>query len=391
MYFRRFHLQQFRNYRQLDLSLTPGRLLFVGDNAQGKSNLLEAAYLLASGRSPRAGQDSELISRQEATEGQPFARVTAEVEGRSGSLLLEAVILGSDPGLHGARGGKRFRVNGIPRRLIDFAGQLRAVLFTAEDLEVVTGPPALRRQYLDAALSQRDRSYRAALSRYGRVLQQRNASLRRIREGLAGPDELSLWDDAFVQEGSTLIAARQAAVARLAAMAAAAVEELSGTAQEQVGLEYKPQLGQAWTGLLPSAGTHEAVRGLFAAALASQRRREVAAGVSLVGPHRDELVVRLNGAPAAAFASRAQVRTLALALRLAEARLLWEEGGEAPVVLLDDIASEMDERRRDSVLEGLSGFEQLWLTATSALSLPASFVAGCRRFRVRSGTIVEEG
>jgi DNA replication and repair protein RecF len=285
-----------------------------------------------------------------------------------------------------ARTGKRLRVNGIPRRAADFVGQLRAVLFTADDLDIISGAPSGRRQYIDAALSQLDRAYYAALQRYGRIIQQRNASLRRIREGIAGNDELALWDDSFTHEGATIIAARCNALSRLAPLATAAHTELSG-ARETLDLAYEPQLGEEWSRLLPENATAATVQPLFAAALAAQRRREVAAGVSLVGPHRDDISIRLNGASAASFGSRAQIRTAALALRLAEARLLLTGTNDPPVLLLDDIVSELDEHRRETVLAGASGFDQVWFTATTGASLPADFLASAQRYKVEAGQV----
>jgi len=388
LHIRHLHLTNFRNFRLAELALSPGQLLFIGDNAQGKSNLLEAVYLLASGRSPRAGTDSEVIGWAAESEVQPFARLEAEVGRRGGRVLVEAVVAGPAPAPAGSgRGGKRFRVNGIPRRITDFVGQLRAVLFTADDLDIVSGPPASRRAYLDAAISQADRSYYAALQRYARLMQQRNATLRRIKEGVAGPDELSLWDEGFAREGGAIIAARRDAVAALGRRAATAHADLSGSAGERLEIAYEPQLGDEWRGLLAPDAPTDQVRSLLAAALASQRRRETAAGVSLVGPHRDELRIALNGVSAAAFASRAQIRTVALSLRLAEAGLLRAIDGDPPVLLLDDIVSELDESRRRSVLRGLEGFDQVWFTATTGAGLPPDFVAACAVYRVRSGHV----
>jgi DNA replication and repair protein RecF len=385
---RHLQLTNFRNYSHTSLDLPPGRLLFLGDNAQGKSNLLEAVYLLASGRSVRAGNDAEMIGWAAEAGVQPFTRLEATVERRAGSVQLESIVAGPspEPGASG-RTGKRFRVNGIPRRAVDFVGQLRAVLFTADDLDIVSGPPAGRRQFLDVALSQLDRAYYLSLQRYARLMQQRNATLRRIKEGVAGPDELALWDDGFVREGAVLIAARHNAVRALARLVAASHAGLSGAVPETLDLAYEPQLGDEWRGLLPEDATPDNVQPVFAAALASQRRRETAAGISLVGPHRDDLAIDLNGVAAAAFASRAQIRTATLALRLAEAALLRAANDDPPVLLLDDILSEMDERRRASVLAGLSGFDQAWFTATSGSWLPPEFLATCTVYEVRSGAL----
>jgi DNA replication and repair protein RecF len=389
LHVRRLQLTGFRNYRDLDIDLAPGRLLFTGDNAQGKSNLLEAVHLLATGRSVRATSDAEMIGWGAESEGQPFARLQAGVERRGGDVQLETLVVGAATAANAPaqRAGKRFRVNGIPRRAIDFVGQLQSVLFTADDLEIISGSPSDRRLFIDVAISQLDRAYYAALRRYTRILQQRNATLRRIKDGIAGQDELALWDDSLVREGAVIISARQRLIGRLAALAASAHSELSGFAHEDLKVAYEAQLGDDWRPLLAPDATPEAAQSLFAAALAGQRRRDLAAGVSLVGPHRDDLSIVLNGAPASSFGSRAQIRTAALSLRLAEARLLLTEAGDPPIVLLDDIVSELDEGRRRSVLDSIAGFDQVWFTATSAAWLPADFVRSCQVYEVRAGTV----
>jgi DNA replication and repair protein RecF len=389
---RQLQLTNFRNYPSAKLDLPPGRLLFLGDNAQGKSNLLEAVYLLASGRSVRAGNDGEMIGWAAEADTQPFARLETAVQRRAGDVQLETIVVGParTPEAGASRAGKRFRVNGIARRAVDFVGQLRAVLFTADDLDIISGPPAGRRQFLDSSLSQLDRAYYTALQRYGRIMQQRNATLRRIKEGIAAPDELSLWDETFSREGAVIIAARRNAVRRLAMLASNAHASLSGEAPETLELTYEPQLGDEWRpaleGLQEDAAAED-TQPIFAAALASQRRRETGAGLSLVGPHRDDLAIRLNGNSAASFGSRAQIRTTALALRLAEAELLRAAEDDPPVLLLDDIVSELDERRRDSVLAGLSGFDQVWFTATSGSWLPPGFVGAATVYDVASGSV----
>lgn len=391
MHLRRLQFTTFRNYQNLNLELPKGRLLFLGDNAQGKSNLLEAVHLLASGRSSRAGSDAEMIGwTQQAEATQPFARLAAAVERRDGGLQLELIVAGqATRGLGPApRAGKRYRVNGIPRRAVDFVGQLRAVLFTADDLEIITGSPAVRRAYLDAALTQLDRAYYMAHQRYGRLMQQRNATLRRIREGLASQDELALWDDNFAREGATIIATRQRAVQSLSSAAVEYHRQLAGAAEETLSLGYEPALGDEFKRLLQPEASPEAVRQLFTTALAAQRRRELGAGVSLVGPHRDDVSVLLNGVSAASYGSRAQIRTAALALRLAEARMLMAGSSDTPVLLLDDIVSELDGKRRTSVLAGLQGFEQVWFTATTDSWLPEEFVHGCAAvYTVSNGTV----
>jgi DNA replication and repair protein RecF len=393
VYVRRLQLKDFRNYSEIDLTLPRGNLVFLGDNAQGKSNLLEAVYLLASARAVRASNDGELISWQAEPEPQPVARVTGAVERREGSLQLEVIIAGSGPAALGpatVRAGKRLRVNGIARRGADFVGLLRAVLFTAEDLHIVTGAPSERRRFLDSMLTQMDRRYYGASQRYARVLQQRNAALKRIKDGLASPDELAFWDESLVAEGAVIVEARLRVCRLMGPLAAEHHHHLSGTAAESLEVEYRPRLGDE--GEAAPDGT-ESLADVTEALKSGQRRllrREIAAGMSLVGPHRDDLEVRVNAASAAAFASRAQVRTATLALRLAEANLFQEDAGDPPVLLLDDIVSELDERRRRSVLASIADFDQVWFTSTDTHGFEPAFLEGAQPYRVQGAGIFEE-
>ncbi len=391
MLVRRLQIASFRTYQALDLTLDAGNLLFLGRNAQGKSNLLEAVHLLATAKSARTSVDSEVVSWQSEDEPR-IARVYGVVERRAGLVQLEAVITAPATGLAGqaSRAGKRLRVNGIPRRAIDLVGQLRAVLFTANDLDIVSGPPSERRRYLDAALTQRDRRYYAASQRYARVLQHRNAALRRVKDGLAGPEELVFWDEAMAREAAVIVRARLVACERLSALAADVHRELSGEAREELSLAYQARLGPEWERLLSSSAGEAEIEKLIATAVVAQRRRELAAGVSLLGPHRDDVALSIGGASAAAYGSRAQIRTAALALRLAEARLLAEDIDDPPVLLLDDIVSELDEGRRASVLKSIADFGQVWFTATDAHGLPDSFLSSAKVYTVDAGTISPE-
>ncbi|MDI6857297.1 MAG: DNA replication/repair protein RecF [Dehalococcoidia bacterium] len=358
-------LSDFRNYSRLDLSLPAGRLLFLGDNAQGKTNLLEAVHLLSTMRSLRVSTDVELI-RWEALDGPiPVARLVADAETSSGPVRVEMIIEGQQTASatdDRARAAKKVRVNGTPRRLSGAMGRIKAVLFTSPDIDLVGGPPALRRRYLDVALSQVDEAYLGALQQYGKVLTQRNALLHRVQSALAGRDELAFWDVRFADLAAAIVSRRARAVALLSGYAGETHAFLSD-AREELMVAYRPRGGREWDGAdLSDAEERDIAAGLVET-LNRNREREVAAAASLWGPHRDDVALTLNGRPAVAFASRAQARTIALALRLAEARLLLERSGEHPVLLLDDILSEMDARRRTSVLEAAGGFDQVWITS----------------------------
>jgi DNA replication and repair protein RecF len=380
-----FDLQvaNYRNYAQASVRLDRGINLFVGDNAQGKSNLLEAVYLLSTLRSSRASSDADLVRRDILHTEFPVARLTCEVERSAGNLHLEVAIVGrtTDPS---HRAGKRVRVNGIPKRASEAVGQLAAVLFTTLDLEIVAGPPLLRRRYLDMMISQVDRGYLRAMQKYARVLVQRNSLLKRIQEGSAGPGELAFWDQELAHAGGIIFQARADALGHLAVQAAFQMDRLSD-GQEAIDLTYKPSLGGLDEFDVPIDDTEWTARMLRA--FQQLRRREAAAGTTLVGPHRDDIAVEINQMAAGAFASRAQQRTAALSLRLAEASYLRRALGDEPVVLLDDVLSELDARRRRGVLDYLDTFQQTLVTTAEPDRVREIMTRATGRFVVRGGTL----
>jgi DNA replication and repair protein RecF len=393
---RRLQLSDYRNFSRLDFPVPTGPVVIVGGNAQGKSNLLEAVYLLSTMRSPRADSDGELIRQQAAQmEGTPpLARLVAEVEGRDGTVRLEMAVVGrgggqGSPAARSAgvpRANKVVRVNGVARRLADAVGQLNAVLFTAHDMEVIDGPPSLRRRYLDITISQVDGGYLRALQRYAKVLLQRNHLLKRVQEGSARREELAFWSQELVREGSYIIRARALTVASLGPLAVAAHASLS-EGQEELTLVYQPQLGGAVDGFQAATLSQSELAAAFAKVMGQWSEREIGAGASLLGPHRDDLLFHLNGISAATFASRAQQRTIAVALRLAEARYLLERRGESPVLLLDDVLSELDGRRRAAVLAAIADYEQALVTATELDRFLAAFLKNATLFQVAGGTL----
>ena len=385
MRLRRLQLSDYRNFHRLDLSLGPGASLFVGANAQGKTNLLESVYLLATMKELRAETEAQVIRRQAAEDVIPAARVVGEAETAEGRLKLEVAVVGRD-GSNGLIASKIAKVNGVPKRLSDAVGRLTAVLFTAADIDLISGTPSSRRRYIDITLSQVDRGYVSARSRLERVIAQRNHLLKRIREGLAGTNELAFWDGELARDGGYLFAIRADALSELAVLAAEGHAALAPS--EELRLEYRPRLeGLAAENLSDAAGAAEA----YAEALRRGISRDVAAGMTLQGPHRDDIVFTLDGIPASGFVSRAQQRTIALALRLAEARLLHSRRGEPPLLLLDDILSEMDADRARSVIDAVSGYDQLLVTSTDVGRFPQEFLDRAEVFSVAEGTVSPAG
>lgn len=382
MWIQRLTLSNFRNYHAQELTLAKGPSLLLGGNAQGKSNLLEAAFLLATTRSARAQTEGELIHWDALSDPQPVARVAAQIERRDGPLEIEVIIAGRPQGTERARvpASKRLRVNGVPRRQADVVGQLTAVLFSTDDMTMISGAPSERRRYLDVMLSQLQPAYMVALQRYGKVVSQRNALLRRIQSGEAAPDELDFWDGELASHGATLVGERAQAVEALAGHARKAHRQLSANTEE-LAISYSPRL-EGWTG----GGTDELVAALREA-LASGRQRDIGAGVTLTGPHRDDLIILLNGVAAASFASRGQERTAALALRLAEARYMADSKDDLPVVLLDDVLSELDKDRRRAVLSSLGEWDQILITSADGDRFDEGLPEPAAVFRVVAGTI----
>lgn len=359
-------LVQFRNHRHTDVTPAPGVTCFVGANAQGKSSLLEAVLVAATGRSPRARPDVEMV-----TLGAEWARVRAVVE-RGGRAEEIDLVLRCEETAQPTRAIREIRVNGVPVRRGELFGHLLCVMAAPDDGEVVTGGPLHRRRLLDLLLAQVSPAYYYTVQRYARALLQRNRLLRMRGGGLEA------WDEQIASLGAAVTIRRRDLVARLNA-AAGPVSEALSRGQERLEVVYGPSL----------RGDEEAAMAAWARQMLVRRRgEELARGMTLVGPHRDDLVLRVDGRDLRAFGSRGQQMTAMLALRLAERRVLVEETGEEPVVLLDDVLLTLDEARQGYLLEAIRG-AQVLLTVTT-LATPVALPAGAAVYRVQAGTVEAE-
>ena len=377
MHLTRLQLTNFRSWADLDLDLDPGLTLICGANAAGKSNLIEAAYLLSALRSTRAQTEGELIRWQ--ADPPQIMRAAGAAQTADGSVEVEVALsarLGTAP-TGGAGGGrqrtgapltsKRIRVNGVARRAADALGAIRAVQFSTLDIELLSGPSALRRRYLDVAISQLTRVHAAHLSRYQRALSQRNALLKRIAERQAAESELDQWDDLLEAAAEPIRAARREAAAALSERAAARHLALRAPddPDERLTLSWSPADAQT---------------------LRQSRRRDLARGSTSVGPHRDELLIDLDGRPAANFASRAQQRAAALSMRLAESDYL-AAAGDAPLLLLDDVFSEMDAPRRLRTMEAIAALPQVILTSADRAAVPLTSSELAASYRIANNAL----
>jgi len=376
MHLQHLQLREFRNYCQLDVSLPTGVVLLHGRNAQGKTNLLEAVTLLCTGRTLRAHQDAELIRWEQ---GAALLRAELETKAR-GKVEFELQLIRGE--------GRRLKLNRVAkRRQRDLIGIADVVTFTAADVEIIKGEPSARRKFLNEELSALSSSYDWNLTRYQRVVEQRNRLLRDLARGIGRADQLAPWDDQLVSFGSQVVARRWRLIERLNAVGVETYQQLTGGPQA-LTVRYHPALA---AGSPPVGEVSEAVASIaehLRAALAERRPDELVRGISLVGPHRDEVSMWIDGTDARTYASQGEQRTAALALRLNLLRVIEEELGEPPLLLLDDVLSELDAQRQTCLLQALGHAEQILLTCTQLPQLPAGMTA--TRWRVETGALWRE-
>ena len=388
MYLSHLTLTNFRNLVEIELELPPGVVVFYGPNAQGKTTLLEAVYLLAIARSFRAENEREVLNFRAAAEGgQGLVGGTIEKEGervqvfvgyQSSRTATAENVSAENPNHMGFSVRKQIRVSRVPRTAMGLVGTVNAVLFSADDLRLVQGSPSHKRRFLDILISQADSRYLRGLQHYQKVVQQRNQLLRMLRDGRAAADELGFWDDELVQEGAWLTWRRQEVIRDLATSCAEHHAQLAGP-DENLQVVYRPSV--------PPGDTILATEDQFRQSLAATAKRERATASTAVGPHRDDVNLLINDLDMDIYASRGQARTLALALRLAEASYLASVRNERPIVLLDDVLSEMDASRRRRVLEKTVQYEQTLITTTDLEPIREFFGAEALYFRVAGGGV----
>jgi len=338
-----------------------------GPNAAGKTSLLEAMVLVAWGRSHRTTADAELIR---------WGADLARVEGRVGADVVEVAVVRAGAG---SAGRKRIRVNGLGRRAASLAGLLRIVLFAPEEMLLISGSPSLRRAVIDQLASATSPVYASTLATYGRTLQQRNSLLRSIREEGASRAELVFWDGAFLEAGAAIVTERRRLLEVLAGPLGAAHAEIAPdeAAGARLSLRYA-------TNASPLPG--ESARDALARRLAETADKEVWNGSTLVGPHRDDLVFELDGRDLATFASRGQQRTAILALKLAELDVVTALDGRPPLLLLDDVFSELDPERRSHLVRRIAALPQAFITTTTPDDLDPALRAIATGWEVRAGS-----
>lgn len=383
-------LVDFRNYATAELSLHRGPNVLVGRNGQGKTNLAEAVVFLATLGSHRVSSDAPMVR-----DGQEFAVIRARLSHGERRVLVEVQL--------NRQGSNKARINGSPSKTNELPRYAHVVLFAPEDLQIVRGDPSARRRFADQLLIQRTPRLAAVLGDYDRVLKQRNALLKSARaRGIRGDalSTLDVWDDKLVSLGSEIITARQRLAADLQQPVADAYAAIAGA-------DHRPQLDWALSvagsdpeddddrdaagavALDDARGDARRIAELFRASLAAKRSNELDRGLTLTGPHRDDLVLRVRDLPVKGYASHGESWSVALALRLASAELLRSESPAGdPVLILDDVFAELDADRRQRLAALTAGYEQVVVTAAVEEDIPD--VLHAHVVRITAGTITDE-
>lgn len=348
MFLKSLNLTNFRNYSELDFKFKTPITVLVGDNAQGKSNFLESIYFLATSKSPKAEKEEELILSSEN-----HLRVEGIINQKEGDITLEIVILSTEGSLK-----KRAQVNGVSRRFVDYSENLAVVLFSPEDVNLVTGSPSLRRNYIDQVLSQTHRSYKKTLSSYENIITQKNKLLKRIREGFAKLDELDFWYDQQLLLGTLITQKREQFF------------------QFLNGVEKK--FGEYKFNYLKNSVTIDKLK--------DYQSKEIDSASSLIGPHRDDFLFILDDKDLSKFGSRGEQRTGVLDLKISELDFVESVLQDRPILLLDDIFSELDESHRSHVIK-LAKMQQTIIATVEWDDYLKKALGSSKIYQVKSGKI----
>ena len=406
MYLKHLSLTNFRKFTRLDIDLPKGVVLLTGDNAQGKTTILEAIYFLAAFTSFQTHADRQIVNLNEANKDSlTVTRLVADYQRGKGRHRLEARLILEPVGvLNGRRLRKEILLDGVKKPANEIIGHFNAVIFVPQMSQVIEGAPDDRRRYLNLALAQSVPAYARVLSEYNQALTQRNALLKALsenggsRDKRSSPvDQLEVWDDALTHLGSQIILWRIEAIQRIEHLASRVHHELTrGT--EILRLAYEPafdplpkpngQLGLKLDTVVDRSNLEsDFIQNGFRERLRMLRSEEIARGVTTIGPHRDEMRFLANDIDLGNYGSRGQVRTALLSLKLAEVNWMKERTGEWPVILLDEVMAELDLQRRADLLKYVGESEQVLFTTTDLNLFASEFAEKSEVWKVESGKV----
>jgi DNA replication and repair protein RecF len=398
MHITHLSLTDFRNFSRLDVDVPDGATLLLGDNAQGKTSLLEAVYYLAAFTSFHASSDRELVNFIAGKNPLAVGRIVADYVRGGKSHRLEIRLIQEKNEHNGStRMRKEILLDGVKRKVNEVIGHFNAVLFLPQMLQVIEGSPSGRRRYLDLLLSQTIPNYAAALATYNKAISQRNALLKALNEHGGDPGQLVFWDEKITLSGAVLIKARIHGIQEIGTLAALTHSELT-RGVEVLQLAYHPayepfpqqpgQIALPMDAPLDRTGLSktEIIDG-FQTALKDKRSDEIARGLTTIGPHRDEMRFLANGIDLGTYGSRGQIRTAMLALKMAEVAWMKEKTDHWPVLLLDEVLAELDPQRRVDLLSCLAQAEQALLTTTDLDLFTQGFVQNAQQWLIQGGTL----
>jgi DNA replication and repair protein RecF len=368
MFIKKIELLNFRNYSQLNIEPFKGLNILVGKNAQGKSAVLEAVYVLSTSKSHRTNKDLDIIKIN-----QSFAKASVKVtRDKRNNTELDFIISNTE--------GKSVKVDGAKKaRVSDLVGELNSVIFSSEDLNIIKGEPSVRRRFLNLEISQLSPQYMISLGRYKRALEQRNMLLKEIRDKNAEASQLSMWDIQLVEYGSVLVEKRMKFIESLSKTASEIYSSISGES-ENLAISYN-------SGLLPEI-EGISINELYFKKLINRRELDIMRGNTSAGPHRDDFDILIADMVAKEFASQGQQRTAAISVKLAEIDVMEDTSGESPVVLLDDVMAELDEIRRSRVLKYTADRCQTFITTTHLSELDKELITKAQIFEIEAGKVI---
>ncbi len=371
MYLETLELTNYRNYSGTTFHFSPDINIIVGGNAQGKTNILEAIYFLSAGNSHRSGSDNQLVKQ-----GQNMASIRSHLDRNGHKLTLEVFLSSSDK--------KRVKVGGVEKyKFNDLLGNMHAVIFSPEDLQIIKGGPDRRRAFLDDTIVQLKPTYHYWRRKYDRVLRQRNILLKTMTRDV-GREGLDLWDRNLAEIGTKIIVERLSATERISKYAAEAHKKITKGA-EKLEVTYISRVAEGGV-----EGAAE-IEKRFIKELMRRRKEELDRKVTLVGPHRDDMVMNVDGNDVRLFGSQGQQRTVALSLKFGQLRLIEKEVRAKPLLLLDDVMSELDEDRQAYLMAMVKGSSQVLITATHLESFASEDLRGHNVIRINNGEVVDAG
>jgi len=402
MFLKHLSLTNFRKFTRLDIDIPRRVVLLVGDNAQGKTSVLEAIYFLAAFTSFQTHADRQIVNFDEARSNQlTVTRLVAEYQRSKSKHRLEVRLILEPVGvLNSRRLRKEILLDGVKRPVNEIIGHFNAVIFVPQMSQIVEGAPEDRRRYLNLALAQSTPAYARILSEYNQALTQRNALLKMLGERGGSLDQLDVWDEALARLGAQIILWRIEAIQQIERLASRVHHELTRGA-EILRLSYEPafdplpkpngQLGLKIDMILDRSRLElDEIWDGFRASLKALRSTEIARGITTIGPHRDELRFLANDIDLGHYGSRGQVRTTLLSLKLAEVNWMKDRTGEWPVILLDEVMAELDSQRRADLLKYIGETEQVLFTTTDLNVFAPEFIEKADLWRVEGGRVEKQ-